>query len=143
MVNRFVVVGAGPAGLSLALQLARAGYSVALVEASRQFSRQFRGDALMPCGLEALARMGLWPLLEALPHRPLEGWSVCCSGSGGSSGWNGATGYSRSMCAWGRSRRSGGGAAAGVALDCMSANGSSSPIPGRYATTSVSSSSGS
>ena len=74
--NRFVVVGAGPAGLSLALQLARAGHTVDLVEASRQFSRQFRGDALMPCGQEALAHMGLSPLLAKLPQRPLTGWSV-------------------------------------------------------------------
>ncbi len=74
--NRFVVVGAGPAGLSLSLQLARAGHPVALVEASRQFSRQFRGDALMPCGQEALARMGLSDLVEGLPQRPLAGWSV-------------------------------------------------------------------
>jgi 2-polyprenyl-6-methoxyphenol hydroxylase-like FAD-dependent oxidoreductase len=74
--NRFVVVGAGPAGLTLALQLAQAGHSVDLVEASRQFSRAFRGDALMPCGQEALARMGLLPLLNTLPQRPLAGWSV-------------------------------------------------------------------
>jgi len=79
-VNRFVVVGAGPAGLSLALQLARAGHPVALVEASRQFSRQFRGDALMPCGQEALARMGLSDLVAGLPQRPLAGWSVWVNG---------------------------------------------------------------
>ena len=78
--NRFVVVGAGPAGLSLALQLARAGHHVALVEASRQFSRQFRGDALMPCGQEALARMGLSALVAGLPQRPLAGWSVWVNG---------------------------------------------------------------
>ena len=74
--NRFVVVGAGPAGLSLALQLARAGHSVELVESSRAFARVFRGDALMPCGQEALARMGLSALVEHLPQRPLAGWSV-------------------------------------------------------------------
>ena len=73
---RFIVVGAGPAGLSLALQLAEGGAQVELIEASERFSRQFRGDALMPSGLEALARMGLLPLLEHLPQRPLEGWSV-------------------------------------------------------------------
>ena len=78
--NRFVVVGAGPAGLSLALQLARSGHQVDLVEASRQFSRQFRGDALMPCGQEALARMGLGSVLEALPQRSLGGWSVWVEG---------------------------------------------------------------
>ena len=60
---RFIVVGAGPAGLSLALQLAEGGAQVELIEASERFSRQFRGDALMPSGLEALARMGLLPLL--------------------------------------------------------------------------------
>lgn len=78
--NRFVVVGAGPTGLSLALQLARAGHHVDLLDASKEFSRQFRGDALMPCGQEALARMGLGPLLEALPQRTLAGWSVWVEG---------------------------------------------------------------
>jgi len=76
VMNRTIVVGAGPAGLTLALQLARGGQAVTLVEANPDLSRQFRGDALMPSGLEALARMGLWPLLERLPQRPLEGWSV-------------------------------------------------------------------
>ena len=76
VMNRTIVVGAGPAGLTLALQLARSGQAVTLVEANPDLSRQFRGDALMPSGLEALARMGLWPLLERLPQRPLEGWSV-------------------------------------------------------------------
>jgi 2-polyprenyl-6-methoxyphenol hydroxylase-like FAD-dependent oxidoreductase len=78
--NRLIVVGAGPAGLSLALQLAEAGLPVSLVEASSSFSRQFRGDGLMPSGLEALARMGLWPLLEELPQRPLDGWSIWLEG---------------------------------------------------------------
>jgi 2-polyprenyl-6-methoxyphenol hydroxylase-like FAD-dependent oxidoreductase len=78
--NRLIVVGAGPAGLTLALQLARAGLAVTLVEARRDFSRGFRGDALMPCGLESLARMGLWSLLEELPQRPLTGWSVWIEG---------------------------------------------------------------
>jgi len=79
-VNRLIVVGAGPAGLSLALQLARAGERVTLVEGSAGFARQFRGDALMPCGQAALAHMGLWTLLEGLPQRPLAGWSVWLEG---------------------------------------------------------------
>ena len=78
--SRFIVAGAGPAGLSLALQLARSGCSVDLVESSAQFSRQFRGDALMPCGQEALARMGLFDLLQQLPQRSLEGWRVRVEG---------------------------------------------------------------
>ncbi|MCP9815765.1 FAD-dependent monooxygenase [Synechococcus sp. GreenBA-s] len=75
-----LVVGAGPAGATLALQLARAAVPVTLVEARDGFARQFRGDALMPSGLEALARMGLWDLVERLPRRPLDGWSVRVEG---------------------------------------------------------------
>jgi len=75
-----LIVGAGPAGASLALQLAEAGVPVTLVEASRDFSRQFRGEALMPSGQEALAAMGLEPLLEGLSRRPLDGWSVWIEG---------------------------------------------------------------
>jgi 2-polyprenyl-6-methoxyphenol hydroxylase-like FAD-dependent oxidoreductase len=70
-----LVVGAGPAGLSLAVQLAEAGLPVVLLEASSQFSRQFRGDGLMPSGLEALARMGLKDLVAELPQRPIHSWS--------------------------------------------------------------------
>jgi 2-polyprenyl-6-methoxyphenol hydroxylase-like FAD-dependent oxidoreductase len=78
--NRLIVVGAGPAGLSLALQLARAGQAVTLLEARRDFSRSLRGDALMPCGQEALARMGLLHSLEALPQRPLQDWQIWLEG---------------------------------------------------------------
>jgi 2-polyprenyl-6-methoxyphenol hydroxylase-like FAD-dependent oxidoreductase len=78
--SRFVVVGAGPAGLSLAYLFGKEGHSVALVDASASFSRQFRGDALMPCGLEALSHMGLTSLLADLPQRPLKDWSVWIEG---------------------------------------------------------------
>ena len=71
---KVVVVGAGPAGACLALLLARSGVAVTLVEASSNLTRQFRGEALMPSGLEALAAMGLSHLLAALPQRPLQGW---------------------------------------------------------------------
>ena len=77
---RVVVVGAGPAGACLALLLARAGVAVTLVEASTSLQRQFRGEALMPSGLEALAAMGLSHLLAALPQRPLQGWRFVVNG---------------------------------------------------------------
>ena len=77
---RVVVVGAGPAGASLALLLARSGVAVTLVEANSSLARQFRGEALMPSGLEALAAMGLTNLLEAVPHRPLQGWRFVLNG---------------------------------------------------------------
>lgn len=75
-----VIVGAGPAGASLALLLARRGLPVVLVEASSSPARQFRGEALMPHGLAALAAMDLLPLPAGIPQRPLAGWRVLLNG---------------------------------------------------------------
>jgi 2-polyprenyl-6-methoxyphenol hydroxylase-like FAD-dependent oxidoreductase len=71
---RVVIAGAGPTGATLALLLAQRGISVTLVEAARDFQRQFRGEGLMPSGLDALHQMGLDSLLKTLPHRPLSSW---------------------------------------------------------------------
>ena len=78
--SKVVVVGAGPAGASLALLLARGGVAVTLVEAGTSLERQFRGEALMPSGLEALEAMGLLELIPDLPHRPLVGWRFVVNG---------------------------------------------------------------
>jgi 2-polyprenyl-6-methoxyphenol hydroxylase-like FAD-dependent oxidoreductase len=75
-----LIAGAGPAGASLALLLARGGIAVELVDASSDFARRFRGEALMPSGLEALARMGLLPLPAEIPQRLLRGWSFFVEG---------------------------------------------------------------
>jgi len=70
------VVGAGPAGAALSLLLARRGIRVTLVERERDFERTFRGEALMPTGLEALRAMGVRDEVDALPWRPIEAWEV-------------------------------------------------------------------
>jgi 2-polyprenyl-6-methoxyphenol hydroxylase-like FAD-dependent oxidoreductase len=69
-----IVVGAGPAGLTLAMLLVKRGISVKLIEASRTFRRIFRGEALMPSGLAALDQMGLSNVVEKTPHRALDAW---------------------------------------------------------------------
>lgn len=69
-----VIVGAGPTGAALALLLAQRGITVKLIEASRTFRRVFRGEGLMPSGLDALEQMGLSSVLERIPHRPLDAW---------------------------------------------------------------------
>jgi 2-polyprenyl-6-methoxyphenol hydroxylase-like FAD-dependent oxidoreductase len=75
-----VIVGAGPAGTCLALLLAERGLAVTLVEAARDLGRRFRGEALMPSGLDALDQIGLTPLLQAIPSRPLDGWAFRING---------------------------------------------------------------
>ncbi|MEL6131421.1 MAG: FAD-dependent oxidoreductase, partial [Cyanobacteria bacterium J06628_4] len=47
-----IIVGAGPAGVSLALLLARAGIQVTLLEQETTFKRVFRGEGLMPAGMD-------------------------------------------------------------------------------------------
>jgi len=72
--TQVVIVGAGPTGTTLALLLVQRGIAVKLIEASRNFRRVFRGEGLMPSGLDALEQMGLSPVLERIPHRPLDAW---------------------------------------------------------------------
>ena len=74
-----LIVGAGPAGASLAHLLAHRGVDVTLLERRRDFEREFRGEVLMPSGVEALEQMGLAQPLTAVPtqllqwHRRLHG----------------------------------------------------------------------
>ncbi|MGL5880180.1 MAG: FAD-dependent monooxygenase, partial [Xenococcaceae cyanobacterium] len=72
--TQVIIVGAGPAGATLALIFAQRGIRVKLIEASRNFRRVFRGEGLMPSGLDAIEQMGLSDLLESIPHRPLTAW---------------------------------------------------------------------
>jgi 2-polyprenyl-6-methoxyphenol hydroxylase-like FAD-dependent oxidoreductase len=62
------VVGGGPGGATLAYLLARKGISVLLLEAHRDFAREFRGDTIHPSILEILEDLGLAERLLALPH---------------------------------------------------------------------------
>jgi len=71
-VAQVVIVGAGPAGASLAFLLARRGVGVTLLERQTDFAREFRGEGLMPSGVEALGAMGLGAALDALPQTRIE-----------------------------------------------------------------------
>ncbi|QIR35799.1 monooxygenase [Tolypothrix sp. PCC 7910] len=72
--SQVVIVGAGPTGATLALLFAKRGITVKLIEASRNFYRVFRGEGLMPSGLDALEQMGLLPILKRIPHHALDAW---------------------------------------------------------------------
>jgi len=66
-----VVVGAGPAGALLSYLLSSRGIETILVERQSDFSREFRGEVLMPSGVRALEEAGfsLDTVATSLPDR--------------------------------------------------------------------------
>ncbi|WP_078946753.1 FAD-dependent oxidoreductase [Streptomyces sp. NRRL B-3648] len=63
------VVGGGPAGMVLALLLARAGIEVTVLEKHADFLRDFRGDTVHPSTLALLDDLGLAEAFARLPQR--------------------------------------------------------------------------
>ena len=52
------IVGGGPAGAVLALLIARQGVSVKLLEAHKDFDRDFRVDTIHPSVMEIMEELG-------------------------------------------------------------------------------------
>ncbi|MCO1659953.1 FAD-dependent monooxygenase [Pseudonocardia humida] len=77
---KVVIVGAGPAGATLALLLARRGAEVRLVDRETALGDVFRGEGLMPLGIEALQQMGLGRLLAEVPGRVVRSWRISIDG---------------------------------------------------------------
>jgi 2-polyprenyl-6-methoxyphenol hydroxylase-like FAD-dependent oxidoreductase len=67
-VPHVVIAGAGPAGAALAHVLARRGLEVTLVERQRDFAREFRGEVLMPSGIDVIEQLGLGGPFAAVPQ---------------------------------------------------------------------------
>ena len=77
---RGIIIGAGPAGAALSLLLARAGCSVTLRERETEFGRVFRGERLMPLGLEVLHQMRLRERIRSVPGDAFECWEIYLDG---------------------------------------------------------------
>jgi 2-polyprenyl-6-methoxyphenol hydroxylase-like FAD-dependent oxidoreductase len=77
---KVLVVGAGPAGVATALLLARHGVEVLLVEREATPDRVFRGEGLLPLGVDALHEMGVDDVLGEVPSRTIRSWDIWIDG---------------------------------------------------------------
>ena len=67
-----LVAGGGPAGMVLALLLARGGVKVTVMEKHADFLRDFRGDTVHASTLRLIDELGLAPQFAQLPHRVID-----------------------------------------------------------------------
>lgn len=67
-----VIAGGGPAGMVLALLLARAGVTVTVLEKHADFLRDFRGDTVHSSTLQLLDELGLGTRFARLPQRKID-----------------------------------------------------------------------
>lgn len=66
------IAGGGPAGMMLALLLARAGVHVLVLEKHSDFLRDFRGDTIHPSTLEVMNELGVLDEFLTRPHQELQ-----------------------------------------------------------------------
>jgi 2-polyprenyl-6-methoxyphenol hydroxylase-like FAD-dependent oxidoreductase len=64
----------------VSLLLARTGVDLTLIEKETGFDRVFRGEGLMPLGLDALAEMRLGWSMTDVPGRLVESWRILIDG---------------------------------------------------------------
>lgn len=74
------VVGAGPAGAAVALQLARLGHDVALLDRAEFPRAKPCGDCLSAGAAAVLDRLGLLDAVQRLPHAELREWRIAAPG---------------------------------------------------------------
>ena len=65
-------MGGGPAGMILGLLLAHQGIKVLVLESHKDFSREYRGEVLMPRFTQMMKQIGLFDYIEKCPHLKLK-----------------------------------------------------------------------
>jgi 2-polyprenyl-6-methoxyphenol hydroxylase-like FAD-dependent oxidoreductase len=74
------IVGGGPAGVVFGFLLAREGVSVTLLEAHKDFDREFRGNTINPSVMEVMEELGLVDRLLELRHAEIPRFTIQAAG---------------------------------------------------------------
>lgn len=75
-----IVVGGGLGGCALADQLARDGHDVLVLERETRFRDRVRGENILPWGVAAARRLGLYETLMNAGARPAPNWVTYSNG---------------------------------------------------------------
>ena len=75
------IVGGGPGGATLANIFASRGVKVALIVRQKDFSKEFRGEALMPSGKEVLDQIGIDIDTENIKYRTVNKFNIFYKGT--------------------------------------------------------------
>src|ERR1051326_1725184 len=78
-----VVVGGGLAGATFASVMARSGYKVLVLEREARFKDRVRGENMLPWGVAAARRLGIFDELVAAGGHPTPNWVVYTMGTPG------------------------------------------------------------
>ena len=76
-----IIVGGGLAGSSLADQLARDGHNVLVLERETRFKDRVRGENMLPWGVAAARRLGIYDDIIAAGGNPAPIWMMYVMGS--------------------------------------------------------------
>ncbi|MFN0063864.1 MAG: FAD-dependent monooxygenase [Myxococcaceae bacterium] len=71
-----VIAGGGPAGVATAAALAQAGYTVLIVDAGADRTKQLAGELLHPPGVADLEALGFGQAVASIEARPVKGFAV-------------------------------------------------------------------
>ena len=70
------ISGGGPAGMVMALLLAKQGIRTMVLERHSDFEREYRGEVLMLRFVQMMRQINLYDFLEKYPHLKLSGFEL-------------------------------------------------------------------
>src|SRR5437764_2234387 len=80
MSNDVIIVGGGLAGSALAAQLAQHGCSTLVIERETTFKDRVRGENILPWGVAAARRLGIFDTLRGAGGHEARWWNVYVMG---------------------------------------------------------------